>query len=180
MNGNSKRILCYNYIKNKKCNYGVKCKYAHNLSEQKIDPIRHKVYVMLKNNNNLRKINLTKDKKLFNTMNELTRICYQCIKNKCHGGLNCRNGAININYRICKNDLLYGNCKRLNCKSIHLTDRKLIPYYSQIRYNNKSSAKIDLDKINNTYGMDNMESEESGEDEEFLELLKKELEKLNI
>jgi hypothetical protein len=127
----TKRILCINAIKGRTCNYGTKCMYAHSLNDQKIDTIRHKVYTILKNDNNLKNINLIKDKKLFAILGQLTKVCYQCSKNDCHGGYNCRNGAINQKYRICHDDLMYGICRRHNCGGIHLTSRGLIPYCSQ-------------------------------------------------
>lgn len=128
---NCKRILCYNVINKKECTYGNKCMYAHSLSEQKIDTMRHKVYTILKNNNNLKDIDLINDKRLFKTFLELTKLCTSCVKKMCPGGYNCRNGAIHINFRICYDDMIYGYCRRTNCTSIHLTERGLIPYNQQ-------------------------------------------------
>jgi len=142
----TKRILCFNAIKGRVCNYGSKCMYAHSLAEQKIDPIRHKVYTILKNDNNLKNINLVKDRKLFTTFAQLTKICYHCSKNECHGGYNCRNGAINQKYKICHDDLMYGNCRRPRCHGLHLTTRGLVPYYIQM--NNKKYNKNFTDEEN--------------------------------
>lgn len=136
-----KRILCYNIINNKACSYGNKCLYAHSLSEQKIDTIRHKVYTILKNNNNLSELNLVNDNKLFKTMLELTKLCSLCIKHMCPGGYNCRNGSVNINYRICYEDMMYGYCRRLNCTSLHLSKRGLVSYYEQKERKNEDSFK---------------------------------------
>ena len=129
---NKKRILCYNIIgPDKKCNYSNQCKFAHSLSEQKIDPIRHKVYTILDNNTNLSDINLIDDKKLYNTLMILTKVCNGCIKNKCPGGKNCREGAWDIKYRICYDDIMTGTCRYNNCKNVHLTNRGLKPYKLQ-------------------------------------------------
>lgn len=128
---NSKRILCYNIINNKMCSYGSKCMYAHSLSEQKIDPIRHKVYTLLKNTTDLHDLDLINDNKLFKALSELTKVCSMCIKKICPGGYNCRNGTINYNLKVCYEDLMYGHCKRDSCLSIHLTERGLISYYQQ-------------------------------------------------
>lgn len=127
----SKKILCFNITNNIICTYGQKCMYAHSLNEQKIEPMRHKVYTILKNNNDLSKLNLINDPKLLDTMLQLTKICIMCVKNSCPGGYNCRNGAINTKFRICYDDLIYGKCKRLNCTSVHLTSRNLVPYNVQ-------------------------------------------------
>ncbi len=144
----SKRILCFNAIKGNACTYGAKCMYAHSLADQKIDPIRHKVYTILKNNNDLSNINLVKDRKLFNTLTQLTKVCYHCYKGECHGGYNCRNGAISPKFKVCNDDLLYGNCRRLKCNGMHLTLRGLIPYYIQMNkiknnnYNNYTNKTL--------------------------------------
>lgn len=130
-NDNLKKILCFNMLNNKNCNYGNKCMYAHNLNEQKIEPLRHKVYTMIRCADNLSNIDLINDNKLFETIVQLTRICTLCNKGLCPGGYNCRNGAINIKCKICYDDLMNGNCKRNNCLSIHLTDRGLVPYIKQ-------------------------------------------------
>ena len=137
---NAKRILCYNMLNCKTCKYQHKCLYAHSLSEQKIDPIRHKVYTMLDNKTNLSKINLVNDKKLFDTFMLLTKVCRGCIKQTCTGGYNCREGAANNRYRICYDDIMYGTCKRRNCMYIHLTKRGLRPYVLQKTiHNNKGN-----------------------------------------
>lgn len=127
----SKRVLCYNVLNNKSCNYFNKCMYAHSLSEQKIDTMRHKVYTILKSDTDLSNLNVVNDKKLFETLTQLTKICIQCSKGICPGGYNCRNGALNQKYRICYEDLMYGNCNRPICYSIHLTERGFKPYTEQ-------------------------------------------------
>ena len=134
MNENNKRLLCLNTLNNKNiCKYGSKCVYSHSLEEQKVDPLRHKAYTIVKNNFELSNINLVKDKKLFSTLVELTRVCYYCSKNKCTGGYNCRNGVISFKYKVCNDDLLYGNCRKIKCNGVHLTEKGLTPYYIQMR-----------------------------------------------
>ncbi len=158
----TKRILCFNAIKGRVCNYGPKCMYAHNLSEQKIDPIRHKVYTILKNDNDLSNINLIKDRKLFTTFVQLTKICYHCSKNECHGGYNCRNGTVNQKYKICYDDLMYGNCRRLNCNGLHLSTRGLVPYYIQMNNNKQEPVAIK----NKVVEINEEESEDYSEEDE--------------
>src|SRR3972149_4101476 len=128
---NNKKILCYNMLIKKHCDYGSKCLYAHSLSEQKIDSMRHKIYTLLRNDDDLKNLDLINDTKLFNGLTQLTKVCTSCIKKICPGGYNCKHGAINKKYRICSDDLLHGNCKRINCQSVHLTERNLIPYSKQ-------------------------------------------------
>ena len=129
---NMKKILCYNIISGKKCNYNNKCLYAHNLSEQNIDHIRAVAYDILKDETkNLGDINLIENNKLYETFCQLTKVCTSCEKKMCSGGYNCRNGAISRDLKICYDDLVYGNCKYTKCNYIHLTTRSLVPYLKQ-------------------------------------------------
>ena len=164
---NKKRILCYNILHNpNSCKYGTKCDYAHGLADQIIDPIRDKVYNMLKENIDMTSIDLIHDKELYNTLIVLTRVCKECSKNLCTGGYNCRIGALNEKYRICYDDMMFGTCSRGECKYIHLTNKGLKPYIIQKKihknkfmtnkfmankvWSNKvgSSANINKNKIN--------------------------------
>ena len=131
INNKTKRILCNNILNNKGCTYGDKCMYAHNLTEQKIDPIRHKVYTIIKNKTDLKNINLISDPKLFDTFIIQTKVCNGCVKGICPGGYNCREGTIDNKTRICYDDMMYGTCKNTDCNSIHLTNRGLKPYILQ-------------------------------------------------
>jgi hypothetical protein len=152
---NTKKILCYNIICGKKCNYGNKCLYAHNLNEQNVDSLRETAYNILKNDKqNLSDINLIENNKLYETLCHLTKVCTLCEKKTCSGGYNCRNGAISKEFKICYDDLVYGNCKYTKCNYIHLTERGLVPYLKQknkIR-NEKIMKKgfIRTDKTNET------------------------------
>ena len=129
---NMKKILCYNIISGKKCNYNNKCLYAHNLNEQNIDPIRVIAYDIIKDNTkDLSNINLIENNKLYETLCQLTKVCTSCEKKMCSGGYNCRNGAISRDLKICYDDLVYGNCKYTKCNYIHLTTRGLVPYLKQ-------------------------------------------------
>lgn len=131
---NLKRILCLNIINGSQCTYGTICDYAHSLSEQQVDKIRHRIYTMIKSTNSLENINLVTDNELLRGLVEMTHLCSACIRKECLGGYNCRNGAMNIDSRICYDDLMSGYCKRSNCVSVHLTKRGLIPYYQQTNH----------------------------------------------
>ena len=139
MSDNSKKILCFNMIKNHNCNYNNKCLYAHSLKDQKLEPLREKVYNIIKSTDNLSNLDLLADNELYKTLILFTKICQQCNKNECPGGYNCRNGVINAAHKICYNDLVYGNCKQSDCNAIHLSNRGLIPYVKQ--KNNKLDQK---------------------------------------
>src|SRR5439155_569477 len=83
---NSKKILCQNILNDKKCKYGDKCMYAHNLAEQTVDFIKEKIYTIIANNDvDLSKINLITDTKLYNALFQLTKLCSLCMKNLCPG-----------------------------------------------------------------------------------------------
>jgi hypothetical protein len=148
---NTKKILCNNIIVGKKCNYGNKCLYAHSLDEQNVLPIREKAYNLLSSNDNLDDINLIEDGKLYETLCQLTKVCSSCEKQTCSGGKNCRNGAISKAFKICYDDLVYGNCKYTKCNFVHLTDRGLVPYLKQ-----KNKVKHEkLNMLKNNMSKDN-------------------------
>lgn len=157
-NDNLKRVLCINMLNSGKCQYGFKCMYAHSLNEQKIDVGRHKVYTIIKCADDLSHINLIDDEKLYRTMLDLTKLCNMCNKGLCPGGYNCRHGAISLKYRICYEDLIFGNCKRNNCQSVHLTDKKLTPYMKQKNKEKKNYGYTnisDKDRLFNKYSKKN-------------------------
>ena len=143
MSSNSeKKILCFNMLNNKSCGYNNKCVYAHSLSDQKIEPIRHKAYTIIKSMENLSNIDLVADPKLYEALLQLTKMCSLCNKSLCPGGYNCRNGAINMKSKICYEDFMFGNCKRTNCLAVHLTKRGFIPYNKQKNgFKNKPEIK---------------------------------------
>lgn len=128
-----KTLLCYNMLVNSRCMYGNKCKYAHGLKNQYIKPINKFVYDAIINNNDLSNINLEMELKLYNRLLTMTNLCENCAKQKCHGGYNCKNGAIDDIYLICYNDLIGGNCNNINCDRIHLTKQGLKPYNNFIK-----------------------------------------------
>jgi hypothetical protein len=160
MNNNyQKRILCNNMLKNNKCNYEHNCMYAHSINDQNIIPIRKKIYNYINNKIDMSQVNLLNDKDFFENCLQLTHFCTHCIKKSCSGGLNCRNGAYNITYKICYNDFMYGKCNKYKCNSIHFTQIGLIPYYDQKinikkknlikQYFSSSSTKSDNDSYEN-------------------------------
>lgn len=147
-NNNMKKILCNNIISGKKCNYGNKCLYAHSLDEQNVNPIRAKVYDILSKNNDLSDINLIEDNKLYEALCQLTKVCSSCERQICNGGKNCRNGAISKTFKICYDDLVYGNCKYAKCNFVHLTNRGLVAYLKQ--KNKAKHEKMNLLKNNSS------------------------------
>ena len=127
-NRNVKKTLCHNIITTGKCCYEDKCLYAHALSEQIIEDNRKGGYSILTSDTQLDKLDLHKNINLYKSLLSLTKLCEQCQKNNCTGGYNCRWGACNKKYQVCLQDLNYGNCNQ-SCECVHLTKRKLIPYY---------------------------------------------------
>jgi len=134
INAFSKKILCYNMLNSGKCKYGNECMYAHTLKEQKINPLRHKVYTIIKTVDDLSNIDIYNDTKLYNSLLQLTHVCQLCLAQKCPGGYNCKNGAINLKYKICHDDLVYGTCTK-KCDSVHLTKKGIVPYVKQQQAN---------------------------------------------
>ena len=143
---NLKKILCYNIITNKKCNYNNKCMYAHTLSEQNVEPKRKNAYDILLNNNNLSNINLKTNYTLYNSLLELTKSCDLCIIGKCTGGYNCKYGVCLKKLCICIKDLNFGNCN-IKCDLIHLTKRGLVPFYKINEFNNNLFELIKTEEI---------------------------------
>jgi hypothetical protein len=144
-NSNNKKILCFNVLNMNTCSYMNKCIYAHSLEEQTINANRQKIYDLL-DMDVLSHVDLIKESELFNDLNNLTKLCKNCVNNICPGGYNCKYGACNNKFLICYDDLHSGSCKNeLNdgrcCRGIHLTHKGIIPYSMQ--------------KINNDFPMDN-------------------------
>jgi hypothetical protein len=137
---NYKKILCYNILNNEKCIYGNKCMFAHSLKEQIKNKNKKKIIEIIENKIiDLSYFSVVNDDNLYNDMLIFTKECNNCIENKCNGGYNCKNGVCLMNLKICKNDLLYGNCcNELNdnycCHGIHLSKKNLIPLNMQLKY----------------------------------------------
>ena len=126
---NYKQKLCYDKIINNNCNYDKLCKYAHNLSEQIINPDRQFVYNIIKNKINLHNINIVDNIELYNLLILFTKLCKKCKYNKCVGGYNCKYGVNNPMFMICYTDLHIGKCNNIDsCNKIHLTKYGLNPY----------------------------------------------------
>ena len=72
---NFKKLLCYNIVNNCKCVYKNKCMFAHTLEEQIKEPIRHYIYNMLYEWDDLSDINLNEEKSLLDELIILTKEC---------------------------------------------------------------------------------------------------------
>ena len=100
-----KTILCYNMLHKGSCRYKKLCVYAHTLDEQAIQSHREKAYRILQNNKRLESVELVVDKELLKGLSELTDLCYSCTKKKvCLGGYNCRHGACDNKYQVCRSE----------------------------------------------------------------------------
>lgn len=104
---NENRLICYSVINGDNCIYGDNCTYAHSLKEQIIDKDKMDIY------NSIFAEDLESDAindDLYRNFSIMAQLCNQCVNNKCTGGLNCRNGACNLQLKLCKSDLLTGQC----------------------------------------------------------------------
>lgn len=190
-----KRILCQGMINTGICSYGNKCTFAHNLGEQNVDPIRKLAYSILDSSDDLSHINLAENEPLFDAFVALSRLCFNCVENKCLGGYNCSRGAINNEHVICYKDLIFGNCSfdrnmisstRSYCPKIHLTHRGLIcknrigyePMisikpeiligdFSRVKKDDSHSDSISVGSI--TSSLDEVESDKCSECSEYSE-----------
>ncbi len=129
---NHKKIMCQNYLDNNFCTYNEKCLYAHNKDEQKIDIKRNKIFDILNSSNDLSNLEYYKNKDIYKELQLFTKICNDCVLNKCTGGNNCKFGSPYEKYVICYDDLNYGSCNDNECNKIHLTKRNLKPQYNNI------------------------------------------------
>jgi len=142
---NMKKMLCNNILVSGECHYGDKCMYAHTLAEQNMDAIRRKAYDIIFDKE---KISYRPDKELGRVLLQLTKVCDDCIKNKCPGGYNCKYGVFDKKYQVCIDDLRYGICYNTQCNNIHLTNKGLIPLNSTNKNETLNIIKY-ADKIKN-------------------------------
>lgn len=155
---NKKRLICFSVMSDSTCIYDTKCTYAHSLDEQVIDEEKFFIYQIILDKDLMNFISMTnpKTEENFKQLLLFTKVCEKCSNNKCTGGFNCRNGVCLSSLKICKNDLLTGQCSNpvysitiddnilnkfgknefhrcsnyLGCMNgHHLTTRGLIPYY---------------------------------------------------
>lgn len=149
-NNKLKHLLCHNITESGWCKYGSGCRFAHDISEQVMEHVYKKAYDTIRGNIDLTKINIYREKDLYNILLKRCNVCINCEKGKCSGGYNCRNGARERKYVICKDDLNKGDCDG-SCGKIHLTEKGLKPYMSYvIKQQEKSYEKLEnKDRLNN-------------------------------
>lgn len=111
-----KRLICFSTIHNESCEYGPSCTYAHSYDQQVIDEEKKFIYQIIFDNNLMNFFSMTNPKTddIYKHLLFLTHLCDNCINKKCTGGYNCRNGASMPSLKICKNDLLTGECLNKN------------------------------------------------------------------
>jgi hypothetical protein len=138
---NYKKILCKNITSSGKCIYGNKCLYAHSLDDQNVEPIRVLAYSMVKDDNDLSSIDLSKKKHLYSHLQSFSKLCQFCEEGKCTGGYNCKHGVCKKEYIICLIDLNKGTCDG-SCGYIHLTDKGLVPYGVNVVRNLRTKTTV--------------------------------------
>lgn len=156
---NHKKILCINYILNKKCSHFNKCSYAHSIDEQNIDAYRQKTIDILNSNSDLSYIDFSKYeyKFLMKDLLTYTKLCQNCMSNKCTGGYNCKFGSCIQKYLICYDDLNYGHCDVDNCCKIHLSVRNLRPILKKIHNTlDKHNITDNITPNDNNYILDSL------------------------
>lgn len=146
---NFKKILCKSLLYNKKCMYGQKCLYAHNLTEQHVSTNRYNAYKIIENcmNNETYKGVMTRE--LYETLFDMTKVCYKCDTNKCCGGYNCVNGVMSIKYIVCYDDLMFGICSKMECTKNHLTKIGIEPYIRKTEHiENVQQKNMEVTSVN--------------------------------
>jgi hypothetical protein len=170
---NKKKLICYSILSNKTCNYGSICAYAHNLAEQNIDSDKMDIYRIIfdKHLMNFFVGTNAKTDDIYKKLLFYTYLCKKCKSNKCTGGYNCKYGAFNASIKLCKNDLLTGQClnkivdidmdqniidkitdieKSDSYKGCinghHLSERGLLPYYKYV-HQKENTTKCQYDGV---------------------------------
>lgn len=175
---NEKRLICYSIMNNEQCIYGTKCTYAHSLAEQHIDFEKNFLYQIILDQNLMKfcpqtlpdnpVANTTLDNpkigEIYKQLLTITYFCENSKNNRCTGGYNCKHGVHDITLKICRNDLLTGNClnrlidipinpdvlKKITDVELmdqyqgcinghHLSLRRLLPYYKYIHQKENAS-----------------------------------------
>lgn len=164
---NEKRLLCFSILNGEPCTYGNYCTYAHSLTEQIIDGDKKFIYQIILDKYLMSFFSPTNPKtdEIYKHLLFMSHICDNCINGKCTGGYNCRNGIFDTSLKLCKNDLLTGEClnklikinvdhniiSKLEDKEFnacdeyygcinghHLTERNLLPYYKHVHQKENS------------------------------------------
>ena len=164
-NINENRVLCYSVIDNKVCKYGNECIYAHNTDEQLVDNDREFHYKLILDPMMMgfNQMPACRKEEIYKALFFFTQLCEGCVAKKCTGGYNCKNGAINKFAKLCKNDLLTGECTNtttelqipqdMSKKLLDLTDvtatycqngqhisvKNMVPYYKYVHSNDEST-----------------------------------------
>jgi len=154
---NEKRLLCFSVLSGQDCIYRHKCTYAHNLDEQVLDIDKGFVYQIILDQSLMNFFSVTNPKtdEIYKSLLAMTQICDKCIEHQCTGGYNCKYGVFDNSVKLCKNDIMMGECinhiqpivmnplilnkfvdnvtvpvQYTGClNGHHLTDRGFIPYY---------------------------------------------------
>lgn len=134
-NSNEKRLICFSTINNEHCIYGSNCTYAHNKTEQVIDVDRKFIYQIVLDANLMNFFSMTNPKtdEIYRNLLFLTNLCERCDGGKCTGGYNCRNGTSDRKLKLCKNDLLTGEC--MNKIIIIEVDKKITDKFKSFKSN---------------------------------------------
>lgn len=169
-NTNTKMILCKNYLQHGRCDFNRDCNYAHGVSDQQLTDLRRKVYELI---NSVKKsqFKLTTKYLYLNDAIEdelliLTKLCKKCQEGTCFGGLNCKKGAYNKNYLICKSNLISLNCKMDDCPMIHLREISDDEKYNSDDENNQNNNQNKFNEICNKYDKYFEEVEEKEKEKE--------------
>lgn len=151
----TKRLLCYSIISSDRCAFGNYCTYAHSFEDQVLDDTRKKAYELMALDDMSQM-----GKEDYDLLFPLVHFCDRCLKKKCTGGYNCRNGAFIPTVKICKNDFCTGSCSnavqtivlethvqdKLKCENVkgckngmHLTLKKMIPHNKYLHIQDRNS-----------------------------------------
>lgn len=166
---NKKILLCYSTIHQNPCSYGNHCTYAHSLDEQCVKEDKQFFFQIILDANLFDFFSWSNPKTvdLYRTLFKYCDVCVKCERGECVGGYNCKFGVHNICLKICKNDLLTGDCKNkildinvpqsyidkiepsavpptyVGCAyGHHLTSRGLVPYYSFLNKKKRDNTSV--------------------------------------
>jgi hypothetical protein len=119
---NNRRLLCNSVTSdgnaingrgNFVCYHGPSCTYAHSLEEQQIDEKKLSIYRAILDQDYTSQIvtDPASHTDIYHGFISSSSICERCYAGECTGGYNCRNGACCHDLLICRNDILFNQCK---------------------------------------------------------------------
>lgn len=107
-----KNAMCSFLINNGLCKKMDTCHKCHDITKQRLQPIKNIIYKLLFNCHKIWSYPVNQSmEKIYEGLLVHTKSCRKCENNKCIGGHNCHSGYSCNAAKICYQDLVFGNCQ---------------------------------------------------------------------